>query len=87
MHIKGSPFGRAPAIAGERAGNTPLRRLRRHLSQGRGFFVIPIITQIGREDKFSADIFVPVNSPLMTTEKSSQRFLFLLIKQHEHASE
>ena len=51
---KGSPFGRAPAIAGERvlfAQLSPLRRLRRHLSQRARLFVSPIITQIGRENK------------------------------------
>ena len=51
---KGSLFGRAPAIAGERvlcAQLSPLRRLRRHLSQRARLFVSPIITQIGRESK------------------------------------
>ena len=58
---KGSPFGRAPAIAGERAIVAfirPLRRLRRHLSQRERLFVSLIITQIGRENKFSAENYV-----------------------------
>ena len=36
----------------------PLRRLRRHLSQGERLFVSSIITQIGRENKSSADIYM-----------------------------
>ena len=67
MHVSlGSPSGRAPAVAGERvvvATICPLRRLRRHLSQRERLFVNPIITQIGRENKFSAEVFVPNNSP------------------------
>jgi len=52
---KGSPSGRAPAIAGERVISSqffPLRRLRRHLSQRARLF---IISQIGRENNISAD--------------------------------
>ena len=51
---KGSPFGRAPATAGEReivAFIRPLRRLRRHFPQRERRFVTTIITQIGRENK------------------------------------
>ena len=58
---KGSPCGRAPAIAGERvivAIIRPLRRLRRHLSQRERLFVSPIITQIGRENNRSAEICI-----------------------------
>ena len=54
-----APCGRAPAIAGERvlcAQLSPLRRLRRHLSQRARLFVSSIITQIGRENKFSANL-------------------------------
>ena len=62
MHASlGSPSGRAPEVAGERvvvATICPLRRLRRHLSQRERLFVSPIITQIGRENKFSADFYV-----------------------------
>ena len=36
----------------------PLRRLRRHLSQRERLFVSSIITQIGRENKFSAENYV-----------------------------
>ena len=60
MHAsKGSPCGRAPAIAGERVlcvQLSPLRRLRRHLSQRARLFVSSIITQIGRENNHSAEI-------------------------------
>ena len=66
MHAsKGSPCGRAPAIAGERvlcAQLSPLRRLRRHLSQRARLFVSSIITQIGRENKFSAEILFVADS-------------------------
>jgi len=62
MHVSlGSPLGRAPAVAGERvvvATICPLRRLRRHLSQRERLFVNPIIPQIDRENKFSAEIYV-----------------------------
>ena len=62
MHVSlGSPLGRAPAVAGERvvvATICPLRRLRRHLSQRERLFANSIITQIGRENKFSAEIYV-----------------------------
>ena len=62
MHAsKGSPFGRAPAIAGERVlcvQFSPLRRFRRHLSQRERLFVSTIITQIGRENNISAEIYV-----------------------------
>ena len=57
----GSPFGRAPATAGEReivAFIRPIRRLRRHLSQRERLFVNPIISQIGRENKVSAENYV-----------------------------
>ena len=37
----------------------PLRRLRRHLSQKARLSIMSIITQIGRENKFSAEIHVP----------------------------
>ena len=39
-------------------------RSARHLPPGGRLFVSPIITQIGRENKFSAEVFVPNNSPL-----------------------
>ena len=58
---KGSPSGRAPAIAGERvivAIILPLRRLRRHLSQWERLFVSSIITQIGRGNNSSAEIYM-----------------------------
>ena len=58
---KGSPSGRAPAIAGERvivAIIRPLRRLRRHLSPRERLFVSPIISQIGRENNISAENYV-----------------------------
>ena len=46
--------------------------------KGRGFFIIPIITQIGRENKFSAEVFVSANSPLrMQREEKSFLLLFL----------
>ena len=75
----GSPFGRAPAIAGERvlcARLSPLRRLRRHLSQRERHFANLIITQIGRENKFSAEIFVSVISPLRM-QRERQRSCFV----------
>ena len=91
MHAsKGSPCGRAPAIAGERvlcAQLSPLRRLRRHrlaaarsrsgsdttpwchsfpsrrfATQRARLLVSPIITQIGRENKFSAEICLAVGA-------------------------
>ena len=46
------------------------------LPLGGRLFVKLIITQIGRENKFSAEIFVPANSPLGTTEKMLASFLF-----------
>ena len=58
---KGSPFGRAPAIAGERVyfvAIYPLRRLRRHLSHWERLFVTPIIAQTGRENNISAEFYV-----------------------------
>ena len=58
---KGSPSGRAPAIAGERvivAIVRPLRRLHRHLSQRERLFVSLIITRIGRESKS----YIPTSS-------------------------
>ena len=65
MHVSlGSPLGRAPAVVGERvvvATICPLRRLRRHLSQRERLFANPIITQIGRENKFSAENYVSRN--------------------------
>ena len=68
---KGSPFGRAPAIAGERvvvATICPLRRLRRHLSQRERLLASSIITQIGRGNNPFADFFVLAYSPLRITE-------------------
>ena len=58
---QGSPFGRAPAkrVRGDILATIyPLRRLRRHLSQRERLFVSPIISQIGRENKFSAENYV-----------------------------
>ena len=83
---KGSPFGRAPAIAGEReivAFIRPLRRLRRHLSQRERLFDSLIITQIGRENKFSAEIFVPAISPLrMQRERGAYFFVWYIINTY-----
>ena len=101
----GSPFGRAPAIAGERvlcAQLSPLRRLRRHrlaaarsrsgsdttpwchsfpsrrfATQRARLLVSPIITQIGRENKFSAEIFVFVISPLRMQRENTGFWFFL----------
>jgi len=56
----------------------PLRRLRRHLSQRERLFVIPIIKQIGRESKFSAEISA-YNSPLRTTEKYRMDFFVIFM--------
>jgi len=42
-----------------------------------GFFATPIITQIGRENKLSADIFVPANSPLRMQRERSVFFVGL----------
>ena len=64
---KGSPCGRAPAIAGERvlcAQLSPLRRLRRHLSRRERLFVSPIITQICRENNISAEIYLAAGAHL-----------------------
>ena len=62
MHVSlGSPLGRAPAVAGERVVVVticPLRRLRRHLSQRERLYVTHIITQIGRENNLSAEVYV-----------------------------
>ena len=43
------------------------------------YITYSIITQIGRENKFSADIFALANSPLRTTEKSPAVVLYHLI--------
>ena len=57
----------------------PLRRLRRHLSQRERLFLSPIITQIGRENKFSAEILVPVISPLRMQREKASSFCLLQI--------
>ena len=80
---KGSPFGRAPAIAGERvivAIIRPLRRLRRHLSQWERLSVSFIITQIGRENNISADL---CKHPYENTPKAG-RFLFLFTQTRSY---
>ena len=50
------------------------------LPLGGRLFATPIITQIGRENKFSADVFVPAISPLRTTEKKVSVLFSCLIK-------
>ena len=95
MHVSlGSPLGRAPAVAGERvvvATICPLRRLRRHLPQRERLLVSPIITQIGRENKFSADFYMRIrrgdlrspagehSSPLPCSENILMRNLIKLV--------
>ena len=44
------------------------------ISEG-GFYSTTIITQIGRENKFSAEIFVPVISPLRIQREWDVLFL------------
>ena len=68
---KALPLGELPTESGERvivAIVPPLRRLRRHLSPRARLFVSSIITQIGRGNNHSAEIFVFENPPLRTTE-------------------
>ena len=52
--------------------------------KGRGFFIIPIVKQIGRENNLCRP-FVPAISPLRTTEKSIVFFLqnLKLLSCHE----
>ena len=56
----------------------PLRRLRRHLSQRARLSAHPIITQIGRENKFSAEVLRLPIFPLRMQRERSPSFVFLL---------
>ncbi len=49
------------------------------LPLGWRLFVSSIITRIGRENKLSADIFLPANSPLGTKEKSASGFVLFSV--------
>ena len=47
---------------------------RRFATQRERLLAIPIITQIGRENKFSAEIYIPANSSFTTTAKFCRVF-------------
>ena len=49
------------------------------LSEG-GFYSTSIITQIGRENKFSADFFVPPFSSLRMQRELQERFNFVILQ-------
>ncbi len=74
-----APFQTIPRGLNNRAsasGNGIVPRTK-HTSRER-LFVLSTITQIGRENKFSAEIFMPANSPLRMQRESSAVFSLYL---------
>ena len=58
----------------------PLRRLRRHLSQRARLLISPIITQIGRESKFSAEILSVCHFSAKNTPRTAGLYFLSISK-------